>query len=202
MRNGTEPCGFVSSSQKRGMYPAGLASFVGARDLAWTDYQGWVDLYYSRFEEIHHNPDLGVYLRASKPSLADEAALFGQVMKAVLDRDMVAAVFESGTTLVGTCTISRNGHHFEDRHVGTLGIAILPDWRGKGIGNTLLGYGLEKCRGIFEIVELKVLAINEVAQKLYRKHGFVEHGRQPRSFKRGDRYLDEVLMWRSIEPAK
>jgi ribosomal protein S18 acetylase RimI-like enzyme len=170
------------------------------RDLAWTDYQGWVELYYSRFEEIRHNPDLGVFLRATRPTLAEEAGLYGQVMKAVLERDMIAAVFESDGRLVGTCTIGRNGHHLEDRHVGTLGIAVLPEWRGRGVGTALLEYALEKCPGVFEIVELKVLAINEVAIKLYRTHGFVEFGRQPRSFKRGDRYLDDVLMQRSIDP--
>ncbi|HTP54097.1 MAG TPA: GNAT family N-acetyltransferase [Thermoplasmata archaeon] len=169
------------------------------RDLAWTDYPGWMDLYYSRFDEIHHNPDLGVFLRATKPTPAEEAALFGQVMKSVLERDMVAAVSESDGRIVGVCTIARNGHHFEDRHVGTLGIALLPEHRGRGVGTALLGYALERCRGVFEIVELKVLAINDVARKLYRRHGFVEFGLQPRSFKRGDRYLDEVLMQRTID---
>ena len=170
------------------------------RDLAWTDFQGWVDLYYSRYDEIGRNPDLGIFLYETKPSLSDEATTFGRVMKDVLDGNQIGAVAEDGDHLIGSCMVGRVGHHLEDRHVGSLGIAIHPDWRGRGVGDALMGYVLARCPGVFEIVVLKVLSINEPASRLYRKHGFREYGRQPRSFKRGERYLDDVLMWRDIEP--
>jgi len=175
---------------------------MGVRDLVWTDFSGWVELYYSRYEEIERNPDLGVYLHASRPTESEEAVLFGQLMKAVLDHDLVAAVFETDGRMVGTCTVGRSGHHLEDRHVGQLGIAVHPDWRGKGVGHALLEYVLERCRGTFEIVELKVVTINSTAIRLYQRHGFTECGRLPRSFKRGDRYLDELVMSRPIEPPR
>jgi ribosomal protein S18 acetylase RimI-like enzyme len=174
---------------------------VNVRDLAWGDFSGWVDLYYSRYEEIGRNPDLGVYLRPARPSVAEEASLFGTVMKAVADGEMVAAVAEEGGAVVGTCTVQRKGRHLEDRHVGVLAVAVYPDARGRGIGDALLAQALERCRGVFEIVELTVVSINERAIRLYRKHGFEVAGRHPRGFKRGDRYLDDLLMWRPIEPA-
>ncbi len=171
------------------------------RPLEWTDFPGWVDLYYSRYEEIGRNPDLGVYLQASRPTLPEEAALFGQVMKAVLAGDAVIRIAEEAGRLVGTCTVWRRGQHLEDRHLGELGIAVHPEFRGRGFGDALLGETLERCRGVFEVVELKVVAVNERAVGLYRKHGFEVCGREPRAFKRGDRYLDEILMSRAIEPA-
>jgi ribosomal protein S18 acetylase RimI-like enzyme len=171
------------------------------RPLAWSDFSGWVDLYYSRYDEVGRNPDLGVYLQEKRPSVPEEAALFGQVMKQVLAGDIVASVAEEEGKLVGTCTVFRRGHHVEDCHLGELAIAVHPEWRGKGVGDALMSDALRRCRGVFEIVELKVVAVNEHALHLYRKHGFEVHGRQPRAFKRGDRYLDDVLMWRAIEPA-
>lgn len=172
------------------------------RGLTWGDFQGWVDLYYSRYEEIGRNPDLGVYLLATRPSLSDEATVFGQVMKAVLAGDMLACVAEEAGRFVGLCTIGRRGHHVEDQHVGVLGVAVRPERRGRGIGEALLRRALEESRGVFEIVELKLVSVNERAMRLYRRHGFEVCGRLPRAFKRGDRYLDDVLMWRAIEPAR
>jgi ribosomal protein S18 acetylase RimI-like enzyme len=171
---------------------------VKVRDLNWNDFQQWAELYYSRYDEIAENPDLGIYLYPEKPTIAQEAAVFGEFMKGVLDHDLVAVVAEEGSILVGGCTVGRRGHHLEDRHIGSLGIAVQPRSRGKGVGTALMRDALQKCQGRFEIVELRVLATNAPALRLYRRFGFQEFGRQPRSFKRGDRYLDDVLMWRSV----
>lgn len=46
-------------------------------------------------------------------------------------------------------------------------------------------------------VESLLLAVgvhNEPAQRLYRRHGFVEYGREQRALKVGDVYYDEILM--------
>ncbi len=44
-----------------------------------------------------------------------------------------------------------------------------------------------------------MVSVNEPALALYRSVGFEERGRTVRTSKRGDRYLDEVLMSKSIE---
>ena len=168
------------------------------RPLQWSDFRGWAELYLSRFEEVRSNPELGVFTMASPPSLGAEAALFGTIQKAILDGDHVAFVAEEGGRVVGHANVTRKGKHVEDAHIGVLGMAVLPEWRGRGIGNQLMTPLLEACRGKFEIVQLSVIDANVRAQALYRKHGFVESGREPMAFKRGDRYFDEILMWRSI----
>ena len=103
---------------------------------------------------------------------------------------------------VGACTVTRRGHHVEDQHIGVLGIEVHPDWRGRGVGTALLEEALRGSATRFEIVELRVLGINERAIRLYQKYGFREFGRQPRSFKRGDRYLEDVLMWRPVDASQ
>jgi ribosomal protein S18 acetylase RimI-like enzyme len=168
------------------------------RDLEWSDFQGSVDLYYTRYEEVDSNPELGILLYATRPSVSEEAVTFGKLMKAVLSHDAVASVAEESGTVVGNCTIHRTGHHLEDSHVASLGIAVHPSFRRRGLGDALLKHALKKCEGLFEIVDLRVFAVNHPAMALYRKHGFHEYGRQPQSFKRGDRYLDDILMWRPV----
>jgi ribosomal protein S18 acetylase RimI-like enzyme len=174
---------------------------VNVRDLEWGDFQGWVALYYTRYDEVTTNRDLGIYTYESKPSLADEAALFGAVWKKVLAGDHVGAVGEDGGKLIGLCTISRKGQHLEDRHAGILGIAVHPNWRGRGLGSMLLAHALKRCEGKFEIVQLAVTEKNLQAQALYRRFGFVESGRLPRAFQRDGVYLDDILMWRAIAPS-
>jgi RimJ/RimL family protein N-acetyltransferase len=170
------------------------------RELAWTDFADWVEMYYARYEEILTNPSLGVLLREPRPSLADEAEFFGRLHRQILDGHVVCCVAEDDGHVVGTCSITRKGDHVEDRHVGTLAIGVRADRRGRGVGAALMQRALERCRGRFEVVELGVLAPNETAQRLYQKFGFQECGRLPRAFKRGGTYYDEVLMSRPVEP--
>lgn len=163
------------------------------RSLAWADFEGWAALYFSRYDELATNPQLGVHVMDRKPSLGDEAAYFGQVWKNVqADQQMVTIAEEAGR-IVGICTLYR-GSHPEDRHVGTLAMAVLPEWRGRGVGTMLLEHALQASEGKFEIVVLDVIAVNDRALRLYRKFGFEECGVTPRTFQRNGVYYDTVRM--------
>ena len=62
-------------------------------------------------------------------------------------------------------------------HVGVLGIALLPEARGKGLGERLMRATLAAGRAFgLTRVELGVRVTNERAAALYRKLGFVEEG--------------------------
>jgi ribosomal protein S18 acetylase RimI-like enzyme len=143
------------------------------------------------------NPELGVFTMERKPSLGEEAALFGQVWKRVEAREQIVSVAEEEDKVVGICTIYR-GIHREDRHVGTLAVAVLPDWRGRGAGSGLLDHALRECAGYVGIVVLDVIAANERALQLYRRFGFQECGRTPRAFGRDGTYYDVVRMAKDI----
>ena len=83
------------------------------------------------------------------------------------------------------------------RHAVTLGLAIDPDWQGRGMGRALMHRALDWARrhpGI-ERVELHVHAGNAPALALYRQLGFLEEGRRLRAIKyRDGRYCDDLLM--------
>ncbi len=168
------------------------------RPVRWSDFPTFVEFYYSRYDEVTRNPDLFLYTQAKKPALGEEAIWFGSLMREILDGDTVCMVAEEDGRVVGAADVRRKGHHTEERHAGIYANAIVPECRGKGIGDELISTTLKACTGKFEVLYLIVVDQNERAKKLYRKHGFVECGRFPRGFKRGERYLDDILMWRAL----
>ncbi len=91
------------------------------------------------------------------------------------------------------------------RHAVTLGLAIDPDWQGRGLGRALMHRALDWARnhpGI-ERVELHVHAGNTPALALYRQLGFLEEGRRARAIKfRDGRYCDDLLMCAFVGGAK
>jgi ribosomal protein S18 acetylase RimI-like enzyme len=100
----------------------------------------------------------------------------------------------SGDIVVGWCDIVRNQHE-GFRHVGRLGMALLPHYRGLGFGRLLANHTLESARQLgIERVTLDVLASNVRAIALYRKLGFVQEGTKRRARKLDGRYEDEVFM--------
>ena len=99
-----------------------------------------------------------------------------------------------GDRVVGWCDITR--HFFPSHsHRGSLGMGIVPGFRGQGLGRRLIGAALEKAREEnFVRVELSVRADNTRAIALYEKVGFVTEGVLKRSVQIEGRFSDTVCM--------
>ncbi|MBS0244515.1 MAG: GNAT family N-acetyltransferase, partial [Proteobacteria bacterium] len=80
-------------------------------------------------------------------------------------------------------------------HVGVLGIALLPEFRGQGLGERLMretidaGWRLGLLR-----IELGVFTHNPRAKALYHKLGFVEEGLRRGRVRMGEEFFDEIIM--------
>ena len=100
----------------------------------------------------------------------------------------------AGGKQVGHLGIVREGHPGL-RHVASLGMAVLPEWRGKGIGAALMSEAFRWARwaGV-EKISLTVFPHNVRAAGLYRRFGFVEEGRLVRHTKKTSGYDDEIVM--------
>ncbi|MEM6956457.1 MAG: GNAT family N-acetyltransferase, partial [Myxococcota bacterium] len=83
------------------------------------------------------------------------------------------------------------------RHAASLSMGVDPAFQGKGVGTTLLNHALETLRvaGLHR-VELSVLADNDRAKRLYERAGFEVEGVRKDFVRRGERYVDDVLMAR------
>lgn len=108
--------------------------------------------------------------------------------------DAVQFVALDGATVVGWADIlSHWASAFA--HRGTLGIGVLPAYRGRGIARQLLLACLAKARATgLTRIELEVRADNTRAIRLYRAVGFVEECRKRKAMRFDGVYFDALLM--------
>jgi len=80
-------------------------------------------------------------------------------------------------------------------HCGVLGMGVVADFRGQGIGQKLIKAALQRAKeNGLEKVELEVFHTNTNAISLYEKMGFVVEGRKRREAKLEGQYLDCIEM--------
>ena len=98
--------------------------------------------------------------------------------------------------IVGDLGITREKHAIL-KHVAELGMSVSREWRGRGVGSSLLVEALRwaEWAGV-EKVSLTVYPHNEAARALYRKFGFEEEGRLIGQSKKSYGYDDEIVMAR------
>jgi ribosomal protein S18 acetylase RimI-like enzyme len=91
-----------------------------------------------------------------------------------------------------------------NRHVRQIqGLAVDDRARGRGVGRALVRAACDEARrqGALRIT-LRVLAHNTPARTLYEAEGFTVEGVLPGEFHLDGRYVDDVLMGRSLGPAE
>lgn len=102
-------------------------------------------------------------------------------------------VAEDGGAIVGWCDAIPGD--VGAAHIGRLGMGVLKDYRGQGIGKRLLAATIEEARRTgLEKIELSVYSSNGTAIGLYRKAGFEEEGLKKRGRLVDGIYDDVVLM--------
>jgi putative acetyltransferase len=108
-----------------------------------------------------------------------------------------AAVFvaegEDGS-VVGRLSIARDQHP-ASRHVADLGLMVAQSHRRRGVGRALLAAAVDWARTQdVHKLELHVFPHNEAAIALYEQFGFAREGYRKRHYRRGDEFVDAILM--------
>ncbi len=105
----------------------------------------------------------------------------------------VVAVNDDGR-LIGWCDAIPGHPNTGARHVGVLGMGIVRECRGQGLGRRLLGALLDRARAAgLEKIELAVYASNHAAISLYRSFGFQDEGCKRRG-RCVDGVYDDILL--------
>lgn len=107
-----------------------------------------------------------------------------------------AAVFvaDDAGVIVGRLSVARDQHPASS-HVADLGLMVAHSHRRRGIGTALLKAAVDWGReaGVRKL-ELHVFPWNAAAIALYEKFGFVQEGYRKDHYRRGDGFVDVVLM--------
>jgi RimJ/RimL family protein N-acetyltransferase len=118
-----------------------------------------------------------------------------QFIRHVLDGGGVHGVaVDASGVVVGWCDIDRYERE-GFAHGGRLGIGLLPEVRGRGLGRRLMLAAIEAtwAQGM-ERIELEVFASNTRAIALYESLGFAREGLKRRARKLDGEYDDDVIM--------
>ncbi len=149
--------------------------------------------------------DLAAGYRACLDVVAREKRYLAQIEALPLDRieafvrdsvatDAVQFMAVQGRQVVGWADVFPSWAHAV-AHCGSLGMGVLPAFRGQGIGRRLLQACIDKARakGITRI-ELEVRADNQPAIGLYRSMGFEQEAVKRRAMRFDGHYHDALLM--------
>jgi RimJ/RimL family protein N-acetyltransferase len=138
--------------------------------------------------------------QGEKVSLADEEKYLTQIKELIKKKLAVVLFLRTNGELAGVTNLNMMSKICS--HIGSLGISIKKEFRGRGLGEllmkTLLTEG-KKAMPQLKIVKLGVFAINPGAIHLYKKLGFKEYGRLPKGLQYKGKLEDEIFMYKNIK---
>jgi len=106
---------------------------------------------------------------------------------------------ESGGELAGMAGTFRD-NRAKVRHSAVIwGVYVRPKHRGKKVSERMIAELLNWCRSNdLRIVRLTAVTCNGAAIRCYLRCGFVICGISPEEIRIGDKFYDEMLMWRRV----
>lgn len=124
------------------------------------------------------------------PSVENVRAFVTQNISAQIPQ----VVAKEAQRVVGWCDIQPGWHHTL-QHCGSLGMGVLPEYRGQGLGQRLLESCIALAReGGITRIGLEARVDNGQALRLYERMGFQAEGVRRNGMKVDGQYIDTVAM--------
>lgn len=132
-----------------------------------------VDLIPSFYQALAAVAKERIYIEMIEAPAVESVAVF---QKGLISKNGPVYYAVNSDRVVGWCDVfpAENPRH---SHRGGLGMGLVPEFRGKGLGSELLSETLAHAKEFgLEKVELTVYSSNFPAIALYKKFGFVQEG--------------------------
>lgn len=114
------------------------------------------------------------------------------------ERNCMIGAWRDGA-LLGSVSVMQVSALRRMRHRATLGISVRRAYWGQGVGTRLMQAALDAAASAgFAQVELSVVSENARAIALYERFGFEKYGVLPRALRVDGRWMDEILMCRTL----
>ena len=163
------------------------------RDLRWEDLDDCVRFINRLVEERNVQSDLGI-IADKKQSREEESEWLASLLIGVEKGDILSVAAEAGGRIVANSQVTR-GRYGDTKHHGSLGISVLKNYRGLGIGYEMMRTLMrESRRAGLKSLQLEVFANNARAIHVYEKAGFRQVGKIPKKIHRDSRFFDIILM--------
>lgn len=87
------------------------------------------------------------------------------------------------------------GRSQQTAHILNIGLHIIPEYRGLGIGSRMLDYAIDWAKERkFKKLEANIFTTNKRSLHLFDRAGFIEEGMRHKRIRIGNQYIDEVLV--------
>ncbi len=133
-------------------------------------------------------------------TLESETSFLEEKLRNIENKSDVFLLALSNNKLIGITWIGMGKK--TAKHVGTLGISVAKEFRGRGLGKLLMQTIIDEATKQItrlEIITLEVYSKNQIAIELYKEFGFIEYGNLPRGIKMENEYDNAIFMYKKIK---
>jgi RimJ/RimL family protein N-acetyltransferase len=133
-------------------------------------------------------------------TLEQEKEYLTFLLQKINDKRRVVLFAFINNQLVGNVSITMMDN--VEKHVGDLTIEVSKEYRGEGIGTTLMELVLKEVKEQIPQIQMVTLGLfgnNDIAFSMYKKMGFEEYGRLPKGIVHKDSFVDHILMYKMLD---
>lgn len=128
----------------------------------------------------------------------EEKEWLAETLEGIRRSNLISVLAEIDGKIIANGEVTR-GRYDETRHHGHLGLTMISEFRGKGIGRKVIGTLVKESRRAgLRSLEVEFLASTKNAQRAYNREGFRPAGVIPGKIFRRGKYFDGLIMARKL----
>lgn len=141
--------------------------------------------------------DTAYIVKKTKVTLKEEREWIRGRLKKIKERQSVTLITEDSGKIISVTSVFLPERLIQ-KHVAGLGIAVLKDYRSRGVGaylmKEIIRLAKKRLKPKPKMLKFGVFANNEAAISLYKKMGCRAVAKIPKQFKFKGRFFDEIIM--------